>query len=83
MMYPIIEDIVKKHGNFAENECLLEASAVIKSSVASIEEMIDLLEADLGVNFTVLITPEPLTPVQRSFINACVQSEEFDEGLNQ
>lgn len=59
-----------------------EKKQLIKSQCEALEALVWVIEADSEACITVLVTPEPLTPIQSQFINACIANKEFDEGAN-
>lgn len=79
-LYDSIKTIVEKHGNFAEKEAFDAENLML--TLGEIHTELDLIEADLGVNFTIMVTPLPLTPIQLQFIDACIQQPEFNGGTN-
>lgn len=76
MIHKIIEQCLVKLGREIKP---YDHSADIAEGLA---KRLDEVVMRLGLEMTILITPEPLTPLQTQFINAVINDPRFLEGKN-
>lgn len=77
-LFSTLEASLKKENKLVKDEILFHANVLCKS----MENDIKVLEEIFDVQFTVLITPDPLTPIQAQFIQACIDNKQFTSGEN-
>lgn len=65
-----------------ETDGVQTTSPATEEYCSEIEKNIWRLENMYPVCFTVLITPEPLTPIQSHYIQAILENKEFNSGRN-
>lgn len=65
-----------------EHLCPVENRRFVKIMCESVDANIKQIEQETEACITVLVSPEPLTPIQSHYIQAILENKEFNSGEN-